>query len=185
MSAFRQVLRRSSRLQDLCCGRSLPSLESGLLGALPGGCQQSKSIASSSACNAPIHIEDELYCRQRQLLVLGNRVPVLAPDSWVAPNAVVIGDVDIFDQVRLQCSYICISRAKRPHLERCNFHRFAFLVPPFPLLLLDNSPTEDSPCHMTYCACRRSPMSRGSWSQQTANLLAWSFCFGNPESTAK
>ncbi|BDA41489.1 Gamma carbonic anhydrase-like 1, mitochondrial [Coccomyxa sp. Obi] len=101
MSAFRQVLRRSSGLQDLCCGRSLLSLDSGLLGALPAACQQNKSIASSSACNAPIHIEDELYCRQRQLLVLGNRVPVLAPDSWVAPNAVVIGDVDIFDQVSI------------------------------------------------------------------------------------
>ena len=34
-----------------------------------------------------------------QLLVLGNRVPVLAPDAWVAPNAVVIGDVDLFDKV--------------------------------------------------------------------------------------
>ncbi|CAL5222609.1 g5002 [Coccomyxa viridis] len=38
---------------------------------------------------------------QRQLLVLGNRVPVLAPDSWVAPNAVVIGDVDLFDKVSI------------------------------------------------------------------------------------
>ena len=112
MSAFRQVLKRSSRLQDLCCGRSLLALDAGLLGASPVDCQPNRSIASSSASNAPIHIEDELYCRQRQLLVLGNRVPVLAPDSWVAPNAVVIGDVDIFDQVRFQCSYLSIPRAK-------------------------------------------------------------------------
>jgi len=51
-----------------------------------------------------VHIEDELYCRQRQLLVLGNRVPVLAPDTWIAPNAVVIGDVDLFDEVILDVS---------------------------------------------------------------------------------
>lgn len=83
------------------------SVEPGLLGALPAAFQQTKSITSSSACSAPIHIEDELYCRQRQLLVLGNRVPVLAPDAWVAPNAVIIGDVDIFDQVRMgeTCRY--------------------------------------------------------------------------------
>ena len=100
MSALRQALRRSSRLQDLWCSRSLLSVHSGPPGALPAAFQQTKPITSSSASCASVHIEDELYCRQRQLLVLGNRVPVLAPDSWVAPNAVIIGDVDIFDQVR-------------------------------------------------------------------------------------
>ena len=48
---------------------------------------------------APIHLEDELYCRQRQQLVLGNRIPDLSPDVWLAPNAIVIGDVDLFDRV--------------------------------------------------------------------------------------
>lgn len=99
MSALRQALRRSCRLQDLLSSRSFLPVESGLPGVLPAAFQQPKSITSSSATCASVHIEDELYCRQRQLLVLGNRVPVLAPDSWVAPNAVIIGDVDIFDQV--------------------------------------------------------------------------------------
>lgn len=38
-------------------------------------------------------------CRQRQLVPLGQRVPTLAPDAWVAPNAVLIGDVDLYDRV--------------------------------------------------------------------------------------
>lgn len=37
-------------------------------------------------------------CRQRQILMLGNRVPTLAPDTWVAPNAVVVGDVDLYEK---------------------------------------------------------------------------------------
>jgi len=38
-------------------------------------------------------------CRQRQFINLGLRVPTVAPDTWVAPNAVVVGDVDLFDRV--------------------------------------------------------------------------------------
>ena len=29
------------------------------------------------------------------------QVPVIAPDTWIAPNAVLVGDVDLFDKVRL------------------------------------------------------------------------------------
>ena len=32
---------------------------------------------------------------------LGNRVVTTAPDSWVAPSAVVVGDVDIYEQVSI------------------------------------------------------------------------------------
>ena len=39
-------------------------------------------------------------CRQRQFVILGNRVPTTAPDTWVAPNAVVVGDVDLYERVR-------------------------------------------------------------------------------------
>ena len=59
-----------------------------------------RHIAASSTSSSPVHIEDEIYCRQRQQLVLGNRIPYVAPDAWIAPNAVVIGDVDLFDKVR-------------------------------------------------------------------------------------
>ena len=60
-----------------------------------------RSLSNSSTLRSPVHIEDEPYCRQRQLICLGNRVPELLPDAWVAPNAVVVGDVDLFDKVRL------------------------------------------------------------------------------------
>lgn len=43
--------------------------------------------------------EKEPYCRQRQEIILGNRVPLLAPDAFIAPNAVIVGDVDIYDKV--------------------------------------------------------------------------------------
>ena len=67
----------------------------------PDAMLQCRSISSSSTLHAPVHIEDEPYCRQRQLICLGNRVPELLPDAWVAPNAVVVGDVDLFDKVRI------------------------------------------------------------------------------------
>lgn len=41
----------------------------------------------------------EPYCRQRTRLVLGERVPILAPDAFVAPSAVLIGDVDLYNKV--------------------------------------------------------------------------------------
>lgn len=83
--------------------------------------------SGSQAAHSPVHIEDEPYCRQRQLITLGNRVsetakrvqipvcilvftdmmffqvPVIAPDTWIAANAVVVGDVDLFDKVSFSC----------------------------------------------------------------------------------
>lgn len=44
-------------------------------------------------------LEKEPYCRQRTELVLGDRVPILAPDAFVAPSAVIIGDVDLYHKV--------------------------------------------------------------------------------------
>ena len=39
--------------------------------------------------------------RQRQIMHLGNRVVTLAPDSWCAPSAVLVGDVDLYEQVSI------------------------------------------------------------------------------------
>lgn len=63
-----------------------------------GGATPRHFTTASGLC-APTHIQDEPYCRQRQLLVLGNRVPQVSPDVWVAPNALLIGDVDLYDMV--------------------------------------------------------------------------------------
>lgn len=60
-----------------------------------------RHLHSSTSASAPIHIEDEPYCRQRQQVVLGNRVPTTAPDTWLAPDAIIIGDVDLFDKVSI------------------------------------------------------------------------------------
>lgn len=49
----------------------------------------------------PIHVEDELYNRQRSIMNLNNRVVTTSPDSWIAPSAVVIGDVDVFENVSI------------------------------------------------------------------------------------
>ncbi|KDD74885.1 hypothetical protein H632_c1010p0 [Helicosporidium sp. ATCC 50920] len=56
-------------------------------------------FSSSAFSPTSIHIEEEVYNRQRNLMPLGNRVPTTAPDAWVAPSAVVVGDVDLFDRV--------------------------------------------------------------------------------------
>jgi len=43
-------------------------------------------------------IEEEWYNRQRNLMPLMDKTPWIQPDTWVAPNAVVLGDVDIYDK---------------------------------------------------------------------------------------
>lgn len=37
--------------------------------------------------------------RHRNLMHLGKRYPLVAPDAFVAPNATVVGDVDLDDRV--------------------------------------------------------------------------------------
>ena len=109
MSILRQAVRQSRCLQEPVVSR-IAALAQSQLTCSAASAEQQRFFTGSSLCHSPVHIEDEPYCRQRQLIVLGNRVPELAPDSWVAPNAVVIGDVDIFDKVRCfsERSYHCV-----------------------------------------------------------------------------
>lgn len=44
-------------------------------------------------------IEEEWYNRQRNVMPVLDKVPWIQPDTWIAPNALVIGDVDIYDKV--------------------------------------------------------------------------------------
>uniref|UniRef100_A0A7S0R823 Gamma carbonic anhydrase n=1 Tax=Chlamydomonas leiostraca TaxID=1034604 RepID=A0A7S0R823_9CHLO len=44
-------------------------------------------------------IEEEWYNRQRNLLPVLDKVPWIQQDTWIAPNAIVAGDVDIYDKV--------------------------------------------------------------------------------------
>lgn len=75
----------------------------------------------TEAAAAPIPIDSEPYCRQRNELVLGNRIPVKAPDAWVAPTAVIIGDVDLYERVGyhvdVKCNVVATCRWKMKSLN--------------------------------------------------------------------
>ncbi len=66
--------------------------------------QQIRSLNFFEAPNGPAvkleNIEDEWYNRQRPKLSLLDKTPWTQPDTWIAPNAIVAGDVDIYDQVQ-------------------------------------------------------------------------------------
>jgi hypothetical protein len=63
---------------------------------------QTRSINFYDAPNGPAvkleDIEDSWYNRQRPKLSLLDKSPWTQPDTFIAPNAVVAGDVDIYDQ---------------------------------------------------------------------------------------
>ncbi len=63
---------------------------------VPGG-HCARCHSGRCQCRTPHHLPRP--CRQRQFIILGNRVPTAAPDTWVAPNAVVVGDVDLYERV--------------------------------------------------------------------------------------
>lgn len=49
----------------------------------------------------PLTLDFCMRCRQRQKINLENRVVTTSPDSWVAPSAVLVGDVDLFERVSI------------------------------------------------------------------------------------
>lgn len=65
------------------------------------------SSAYSGACEVK-DISEEWYLRQRKTIPLGNRIPHSSADAWVAPNAVVVGDVDLLDRTSIW--YGCVLR---------------------------------------------------------------------------
>jgi hypothetical protein len=74
-----------------------------------GRAWQAAALSTSAPAPAPVHPADEPFCRQRSLVPLGPRVPTMSPDAWVAPNAVILGDVDLYDQVCMRaCVCVCV-----------------------------------------------------------------------------
>lgn len=63
-----------------------------------------RGINFFNAPNGPsvkqVNIEDEWYNRQRNIFALHDKQPYYPVDVFVAPNAVVCGDVDIYGGVR-------------------------------------------------------------------------------------
>ena len=105
---------RLAALEAHVLGSAGNSLDASLGHAQSGGAAACQRIAARWVTHAgypddpvfePIHIQDEAFCRQRQLVPLGFREPILAPDTWIAPNAVCIGDCDLFDQVRADANW--------------------------------------------------------------------------------
>jgi hypothetical protein len=93
-------MRRVARLGVRALLQAQSAVQSSVAEAFPALSIASRQFrVDTGVARSPTHIEDEPYCRQRQLLVLGNRVPSLSPDAWVAPNAVLVGDVDLYDRV--------------------------------------------------------------------------------------
>ena len=88
MAALRRASRLLSRLPTVAAQLEAPTVA-----------PLSRVFTTSAAAQAPVHIEDEVYNRTRQLINLGQRVPTLAPDTWIAPNAVIVGDVDLYERV--------------------------------------------------------------------------------------
>lgn len=43
------------------------------------------------------------------MITLGERTPSKAPDTWIAPDAVIIGDVDLYDRVRALGTAVLLS----------------------------------------------------------------------------
>ena len=98
-------------------GTSAACLAAGAVSA--GGASVARGIATGLPVRAPLHIEEETYCRQRSIITLEDKMPFLAPDAWVAPNAVVVGDVDLSDGVTalptlLQYEYCATLLCHRP-----------------------------------------------------------------------
>ncbi|CAG9467687.1 unnamed protein product [Pedinophyceae sp. YPF-701] len=52
-------------------------------------------LHTSCGARMPWRPEEEIYNRQRTQMVIGDRWPVVDADAWLAPNAVVVGDVDV------------------------------------------------------------------------------------------
>ena len=78
---------------------TLPSPPAGSEEASTLSNSQERSFRAAALSQSPVHIEDEIFCRQRNRIVLGSRVPYVACDVFIASNAIVVGDVDMFDRV--------------------------------------------------------------------------------------
>ena len=68
-----------------------------------------RGVQYFEAPNGPLVLEqdisEEWYNRQRNVMPLLGKRPLLQTDTWIAPNAVVVGDVDFYDQV---CGSFCL-----------------------------------------------------------------------------
>ena len=104
--AFHGILRRSRSLlrhdvfSSISLGGTPPtSCLLRLSCAVPELRSSSQTSRSFSAvASEENHVFKELYNRQRQIMALDDDVPEVAVDAWVAPNAILIGNVSVEDR---------------------------------------------------------------------------------------
>ena len=96
MALRNAVSRAAGPLRAMAVG----SASSGLLGleVAPRAAAAAASRAARAHYCGRNLVEDEIYDRSRQEITLGNRVPSVAGDAWIAPNATLVGDTDVADQ---------------------------------------------------------------------------------------
>ena len=96
MALRNAVSRGAGPLRAMAVG----SASSGLLGleVAPRAAAAAASRAARAHYCGRNLVEDEIYDRSRQEITLGNRVPSVAGDAWIAPNATLVGDTDVADQ---------------------------------------------------------------------------------------
>jgi hypothetical protein len=88
-----------------------------LLSASDSLCGPGVALSTSAVCQSPAPPDNgwlppeptfygnqqqwhDKYCRQRNEMHIGPRYPAVAQNAYIAPSAVVVGDVDIMDGVR-------------------------------------------------------------------------------------
>jgi hypothetical protein len=81
-------------------------------GAVPSGVRFMAQFlyAPNGPAVTQVPIEEEWYNRQRNILPLLDCTPSIEPDTWIAHNALVAGDVDIYQKVISLC-FACTSWA--------------------------------------------------------------------------
>lgn len=103
--ALRSALTRTGLARAVCSsglggfGQVAPAMGASRAGvAQPLAPSAAAAAFTTSAHRGRNLVETEVFDRSRQEIILGNRMPSVACDSWVAPNATLIGDTDIAGQ---------------------------------------------------------------------------------------
>lgn len=96
--AARLVRQLTATAEQACCssGRRAVSTSAAASGEAPPDNTWLPPDATFYVHQYPWH---DKYCRQRRVMPVGPRYPALATDVYIAPSAVVAGDVDIMDGV--------------------------------------------------------------------------------------
>lgn len=97
----RSALQRLAALQRACASSVQATPCADAAGCSGSGLGRAYSTHVEHVAPAVTYqdVADDWYMRQRSHISLGNRMPHVAITAWVAPNAVLVGDVDLCNRV--------------------------------------------------------------------------------------